>query len=111
MSAIVPLSIISYLNNKCQKKNIYELINHFSLHYGIHPSLPLIVLNYDVLKSARHHSIVDECRGIVLEFDNNTFIKDKYMKFTRIIAKGFNRFYNDIGDEKIDVTEYVNDNN
>lgn len=48
-----------------------------------HPTLPLVILNYDQIKSPKTNPIVRECRGLVLEAGTN-----------RIVAKAFNRFFN-----------------
>lgn len=50
---------------------------------AFHPSLPLVILNYNQLESEKLHPIVRECRGLVLE-------KDTW----NLVARSFSRFYN-----------------
>jgi hypothetical protein len=48
-----------------------------------HPTLPLVILNYDQLDSPKAHPVVRECRGLVLRTD--TF---------DLVARGPGRFFN-----------------
>lgn len=53
------------------------------INHTRHPELPLILFKYCQIDSPRHHQIVRECRGLILE--------DKSWD---IVGKGFNRFFN-----------------
>jgi tRNA splicing ligase len=60
-----------------------DLKEDLGINFKRHPSLPLILFKYSQIDSPRHHELVRECRGIVLE--EGTW---------KIVAKGFNRFFN-----------------
>lgn len=45
---------------------------------------PLVILNYDQIKSKKSNPIVGECRGLVLDYQDNF----------RVVARAFNRFFN-----------------
>ena len=45
---------------------------------------PLVILNYDQIKSKKSNPIVGECRGLVLDYHDNF----------RVVARAFNRFFN-----------------
>lgn len=100
-------ALIEFLH--AHDNNVYTLIRTFALHHGVHPTLPLVVLNYDVHDSPRNHAIVDVCRGIVLEYDPQTFVGDQCMQCIGIVAQGFERFYEDTDQMQTVRTRYKSD--
>jgi hypothetical protein len=74
------LHVQAYLRNG---KTPEDLKEEFGIKFYRHPSLPLVGFKYSQIDSPRHHEIVRECRGLVLE--------DLTWK---TVAKGFNRFFN-----------------
>jgi hypothetical protein len=74
------LAIEQYLT---QGKTFDDLINEYSLKATYHPTLPLVILNYNMIKSPKLAAVTREARGIV--FDTNT---------KKLVAKGFDRFFN-----------------
>src|SRR6185436_4501314 len=60
-----------------------ELMAELGLRFAYHPTDPLVILNYDQIESPKTHSIVRECRSLVLE-----------MGTWNCVSKSFNRFYN-----------------
>lgn len=86
------LNVQKYL----QTKTVDDLKNEYSISYNIDPEYPhLISLNYDQIKSPKIHDIVRECRGLILNTNDYS-----------IVARSFNRFYND-GEAKNIVGEFV----
>jgi hypothetical protein len=72
------------LVKKFIEENGFEaLITTYKIHIGHHPTLPLMVLNYDEMEPKRFDPIVRQLRGLVLE-------KDKWTP----MATGMTRFYN-----------------
>lgn len=59
-----------------------DLESEFAITVKHHHALPLMILNYDQIKSIKIHPIVRECRGLVLDKNYN------------LVAKSFNRFFN-----------------
>jgi hypothetical protein len=53
------------------------------VHAKKHEELPLYILDYDMIEAPKHHPIVNECRGLILE--ENTW---------DVVCKPFNRFFN-----------------
>lgn len=60
-----------------------ELQEDLAIKATAHKRLPLVVLNYDQIKSPKYDPIVRECRGLVLDTRNWS-----------PVARGFKRFYN-----------------
>lgn len=73
------LNVQEYL----KENSLEKLIEEFAIKVVEHDTDPIIILNYNMIDSPKFNPIVDECRGLVLE-------KDTW----RLVAKGFNRFYN-----------------
>jgi hypothetical protein len=73
------LNIQEYLKNK----TLDNLNEELSIHVTRHDSLPLAILNYDQIDSPKGHPIVRECRGLVLNTENNS-----------LAARAFPRFFN-----------------
>lgn len=68
-------------------------LEKFSIRITPHPSEPLVILNYDQVKSPKAHAIVRECRGLVLHVDGS------------LVARSFNRFFN-LGEHKADAKKF-----
>lgn len=60
-----------------------ELQEDLAIKATAHKRLPLVVLNYDQIKSPKYDPIVRECRGLVLD-----------TRDWSPVARGFKRFYN-----------------
>jgi T4 RnlA family RNA ligase len=60
-----------------------ELTNQFGIRLSFHPTLPLVICNYDQLESPKTHPIVRECRGLILNSQTH-----------ELVARAFNRFFN-----------------
>lgn len=79
-----------------------ELKAEFGIKYTPHPTLDLVILNYDQIKSPKTAAIVRECRGLVLQ-----------MHTWHIVARCFDRFFNwgEVQDEadKFDFSDFVVD--
>lgn len=65
------------------EKTYADLERELGIKATYHPSLPLVILNYDQINSPKGHPIVRECRGLVLDRRSN-----------KIQAKSFDRFFN-----------------
>jgi len=65
------------------KKSIIDLQREFSIKVKPHQKyLNLVALAYDQIKSPMHRSIVQECRGLVIDTaDNNRVVSMAYKKF------------------------------
>lgn len=65
-------------------KTISDLESELAIKSAFHPTEPLVIFNYDQIKSApKTHPIVRECRGLTLEVGS-----------WNIVAKSFFRFFN-----------------
>lgn len=73
------LAVQNYLR---QGKSLEDL-KDLGIKSSIHPTKPLVILNYDQIESPKTNQIVRECRGLVLEIDT-----------WDLVAKGFDRFFN-----------------
>lgn len=73
------LSVQQYL----QSKTFDDLTAELGILVRKHDTLPLVILNYDQIKSPKTHPIVRECRALVL-----------HSKTYEVVAKSFNRFFN-----------------
>jgi hypothetical protein len=65
-------------------KNLQNLKDELGIKATLHPSLPLMILNYDMIDSPKTNQIVREARGLILE---STFPYN-------LVARSFFRFYN-----------------
>ncbi len=82
------LEVQNYLSEKrnalgSEKAAFDALAVEFGIVSSFHPSLSLVILNYDQIESPKKPQIVRECRGLVLH--SVTF---------DVIGKAFNRFFN-----------------
>ena len=80
LSPQLGLHVQQYLRKMRTPEILYD---EFAIKFYRHPDLPLVGFKYSQIDSPRAHAIVRECRGLVLE--ENTW---------RIVAKGYNRFFN-----------------
>lgn len=63
-------------------KSYQDLNAEYGILNNCHHTLPLVILNYHLIRSPKAHPIVKECRGLVLDQNHD------------IVAKSFDRFYN-----------------
>jgi len=56
-----------------------------------HPKHPLAVLAYDTERSAKNDAIINQCKGIVVEWAHDE--SDNIRRATRIVARGLDRFF------------------
>lgn len=75
-------------------KTFDNLTDEFGIIVCRHDTDPLVILNYDQIRSPKTHPIVRECRGLVLH--TSSF---------RVVARGFNRFYN-IGEVQDEMKDF-----
>lgn len=80
LSPQLELHVQKYLREGRSPEDLKE---DLSINFYRHPELPLVGFKYCQIDSPRHHNIVRECRGLVLEEGS-----------WKIAAKGFNRFFN-----------------
>lgn len=64
-------------------KNLDDLTNELGIIVKKHDNLPLAILNYHQIDSPKTHPVVRECRGLVLNTNDNS-----------VVAKSFHRFFN-----------------
>lgn len=64
-------------------KTIDDLESELGIKAIAHPTLPLVILNYNQIESPKRNSIVRECRGLVLEVGT-----------WNVVARSFQRFFN-----------------
>jgi len=62
-----------------------DLKTNLGIKITYHPTLPLVIFNYDIINTPRKSLIGLECRGLVLENNENTW---------NVVAKPFYRFFN-----------------
>jgi len=60
-----------------------------------YPEHKMWVLDYSQIDSIKNHPVVDECRGLLMDYEGN------------IIRKGFTRFYN-LGENGVDTFDFQN---
>lgn len=73
------MEVQRYLN----KKTLTQLQEEFSIKVRYHEKYPnLVSLSYNAISSPMHRSIVQECRGLVIDLaDNNRVVSMAYKKF------------------------------
>jgi hypothetical protein len=71
-------------------KTLADLTTELGINVAAHPTLPLVVLNYDQIESPKTHPIVRECRALILHATDFS-----------IVGRSFPRFYNwgEVADE------------
>jgi hypothetical protein len=74
------LAVQKYLED-----NSIESLSKYGIGAKYHPTLPYVILDYDMIESSNHKTnpIIKECRGIVLNTQDFS-----------VVQKAFNRFYN-----------------
>lgn len=84
------MQVIRYLNSvrgETILDDLSVLEGEFNIGYSMDTRYPeLIVLNYDQIKSPKHHPIVTECRSLVLE---RLALGD-----WKVVSRSFDRFFN-----------------
>ena len=73
-----------------KSKTLDDLHTELFIEISRHDTLPLVILNYNQIESPKTHPIVRECRGLVLNTEDNS-----------IVAHAFPRFFNwgEVADE------------
>src|SRR4051812_20747999 len=66
-----------------QTKTHDDLTAELGIRVTKHPTLPLVILNYDQIESPKTNPIVRECRALTLHGDTH-----------ELISKSFSRFFN-----------------
>lgn len=79
-----------------KKHGLQKLKDEFGINHSIHPELPLVILNYDQIKSPKNLQIVRECRGLTLNLDDWS-----------LVARSFYRFFN-LGESQIEKFDFSN---
>ena len=73
------------IQNYLQTRSLVQLEAELGIKHNRHSKYRnLVLLKYDQIKSPTYHPIVQECRGIILDEDDNW----------KVISYPFNRFYN-----------------
>jgi hypothetical protein len=68
---------------KHHPNGVTELNKQLGIHATNHPALPIFLLKYDQIESPKTHSIVRECRTLIVEFDTY-----------KVVSRAFPRFFN-----------------
>ena len=81
-------------------KTVENLTDELGIKAAYHPSLPLVILNYDQIESPKTHPLVRECRALVLDTTDWS-----------IAARSFSRFFNwgEVQDEQhaFDFSDFI----
>lgn len=72
-----------YVQKYLSTKSTTRLEEEFGIKTTVHPTQPLMILNYHQIDSPKTHQVVRECRGLVLHTETH-----------EIVARAFNRFFN-----------------
>ena len=73
-------------SKEAQGFRLAQLTEHYGIHVKRHPAFPeLVQFKYDQIDSPMGDTLVQECRGIILNQDNNW----------AIVAEPFHKFFND----------------
>ena len=79
------LNVQEFLNNfSIPQEGLDALLKKHGVYSKIHPNDGRVILDYDQIGSVKTNPIVRECRGLVLDSNNNW----------EIVARGFDRFFN-----------------
>lgn len=83
-------------------KTVEDLKAELGINFALHPTLPLVVLNYDQIESPKTNALVRECRALILNSQDFS-----------LVARSFPRFFNwgEVADEMplFDFTDCVVD--
>ena len=71
--------VLKYL----EMHSIEDLESEFGIKVKLYPAYNIAIFNYDQLHSPKFHLAVRECRGLILDLNNN-----------KVISRSFPRFYN-----------------
>lgn len=71
--------VLKYL----EMHSIEDLESEFGIKVKHYPADNIAIFNYDQLNSPKFHLVVRECRGLILDLNNN-----------KVISRSFPRFYN-----------------
>ena len=66
-----------------QDQTYDEISEELGIKFNFHPTLPLVICNYDQIKSQKTHPVVRECRGLIL-----------HSQSFELVARSFRRFFN-----------------
>ena len=89
------MEVIKFL--KANGNNFQKLTDVYGIKVKDYPEQKLVVLNYDQINSPKMEPIVQECRGIILDYALN------------VVCRPFDRFFNygEAETDKMDLTEYT----
>lgn len=89
------MEVIKFL--KANGNNFQKLTVAYGIKVKDYPTQKLVVLNYDQINSPKMETIVQECRGLILDYDLN------------VVCRPFDRFFNygEAETDKMDLTGYT----
>ena len=89
------MEVIKFL--KANGNNFQKLTDVYGIKVKDYPEQKLVVLNYDQINSPKMEPIVQECRGLILDYDLN------------VVCRPFDRFFNygEADTDKMDLTGYT----
>ena len=89
------MEVIKFL--KANGNNFQKLTEVYGIRVKDYPEHELVVLNYDQINSPKMESIVQECRGLILDYALN------------VVCRPFDRFFNygEAETDKMDLTGYT----
>lgn len=89
------MEVIKFL--KADGNNFQKLTDVYGIKVKDYPEHNLVVLNYDQINSPKMESIVQECRGLILDYALN------------VVCRPFDRFFNygEAETDKMDLTGYT----
>lgn len=89
------MEVIKFL--KANGNNFQKLTDVYGIKVKDYPEQKLVVLNYDQINSPKMKPIVQECRGLILDYDLN------------VVCRPFDRFFNygEADTDKMDLTGYT----
>ena len=89
------MEVIKFL--KANGNNFQKLTEVYGIRVKDYPEHELVVLNYDQINSPKMEPVVQECRGLILDYALN------------VVCRPFDRFFNygEAETDKTDLTEYT----
>ena len=89
------MEVIKFLKNNGD--NFQKLTEVYGVKVKDYPEHELVVLNYDQINSPKMEPVVQECRGLILDYALN------------VVCRPFDRFFNygEAETDKMDLTEYT----
>lgn len=94
------MEVLEYLNNLCKQGAgsicaLEMLKQELGIKYSQNEKYPnLYCLNYDQINSPKLHTIVKECRSLVLSVYGNTTKHGDYYEDFYVVSRSFDRFFN-----------------